>query len=273
VSTPLPGRAARWHALAIAALGLVLSAAPHASARDAVPPPPLLCPPGYKGVTSHAGPKCEQNAPRNCPTGWDGVLGGNCVLMPCPASGQCHTGYVCVEHAVCLQPKQDDFYDYNETPAPAPAPTTAPSPPAAPSGSPDKEGALPRAPEAPLGEPLPARVRRPTPIFRYEAVNLCSPAVACAAPATCQTEKLCVPAGKRAVAYLGPNIQPVRVARQSETPLTTSGAAATEAAASASGCGCSVGARTGHAWLVAAFAVAGALARRSARRGGTRRPA
>lgn len=235
------------------ALALGLSVAPHAAARDAVPPPPLICPPGYEGVTSHAGPKCEQKAPKSCPAGWHGVLGGNCVLEPC-RSGQCGSGKVCVEHAVCLQPKQDDFYDWGEAPPPD-------------AGTPaDAGGSGTPSPSDPLGEPMGPRVRRATPIFRYEAVNLCSASVPCAPPSTCQTEPLCVAPSTRAVAYLGKNIQPVRVARQTDTPLAADGAKPTENAAPASGCGCSVGARTDHGWLVAAAVlVAGAVGARRRR--------
>ena len=65
-----------------------------------------------------------------------------------------------------------------------------------------------------------------------------------------------MPQGKRAVAHLGKNIEPARVARTSDTPIVGDGASATEAAARASGCGCSVaGAPSNHAWLVAAAPV------------------
>src|SRR5262249_40884224 len=146
------------------------------------------------------GPRCELEPPKDCPTGWDGAIGGTCILRPCKTASDCAEGNECVEHSVCLESYQDEFYDYNETP------------------DADEQGQLEprsivRSPGLIAGPPA-MKQRRTTPITRYNAVNLCSADVACAAPRTCQPEKLCVPTGKRAVAYKGTNVSPARVARK-----------------------------------------------------------
>jgi hypothetical protein len=166
---------------------------------DVVRPPPTNCPPGEVGVTSHGGPRCMKEAPKDCPTGWNGVLGGNCTLRPCTADDQCGDGQACVEHSVCLEPVEDPFYDYGEQPE----------------ATQDIGKRL-------FGGPMAPKKRRDKPIFRYNATNLCATDVACGAPRTCQPEKLCVPRGGRAVAYKGTNIQAARVARKTATPITES---------------------------------------------------
>lgn len=263
-AVPLPHRlthSLRAVALLLAALGLADTAA-----ADAIMPPPDDCPRGEKGVSSHAGPRCVKEAPTDCPPGWRGALGGDCMLRPCTGDEQCDASEACVEHSVCLQHSEDGFYDYGETPEP---------------GDTEESGALPKnyAPDLLGGPPMP-KIKRKKPIIRYEAVNLCAPSVACAAPHTCQTEKLCAPKGKRAVAYLGTNISPIRVARKTETPLVQSEAAPTETASPATpqpgtahgGCAaCAVGSgRWGGGgdlgWLAGAV-VGLAIGRRATRRG------
>jgi hypothetical protein len=165
---------------------------------DVVMPPPTNCPPGEVGVTSHGGPRCMKEAPRDCPVGWNGILGGMCTLRPCTQDSECGDGQ-CAEHSVCLEPFEDMFYDYNEKP----------------------EAAQDIGKRLFAGPPLPKQ-RRDKPIIRYKATNLCSSQVTCEAPRTCQPEKLCVPKGYRAVAYLGSNIQPARVARKTDKPITES---------------------------------------------------
>ena len=162
----------------------------------------------------HTGAHCEPEAPKDCPIGWAGQVGGNCALHPCTQASDCGEGNDCVEHAVCLEPFQDEFYDYNES-----------------ENEDDPHGDNGRLLRSPylLAGPVAPRKRRATPITRYNAVNLCSADVLCAAPRTCQTEKLCVPNGKRAMAYKGANTSPARVARKTATPITASSAAPTEA--------------------------------------------
>src|SRR5262249_22053507 len=157
-----------------------------------------------------------KEAPKDCPAGWRGVLGGKCMLAPCENDAGCQEGEACVEHAACLSPFPDEFYDYNEEER-------------------EKhgmlepiEGSLLRSQGLLAGPPMP-KTKRPKPIIRYNAVNVCSREIACAAPATCQKEKLCVPRGKRVLAYRGSNVEPARVQRKTDTPITTSAAEATEA--------------------------------------------
>lgn len=199
------------------AVSTVFTSAP--ARADAVPPAPS-CPSGMTGVTSHRGPQCMENAPKNCPNGWSGVLGGKCVLRPCESDASCEQGSTCVEHSVCLEPQVDEFYEYNEEPQHL------------------KDSSPPRpVPGSLLGSaglfagPMRPKVRRPKPITRYQAVNLCARDVACGLPSTCQPEKLCVPKGTRAVAYKGTNIQSSRVKRTSEVAIVASKSAPSESSA------------------------------------------
>jgi hypothetical protein len=164
------------------------------------------------------------------------MLGGKCTLHACTLGEQCPPEQECVEHSVCLEAYEDEYYLWNEVPT-----EQGELDPPAPS---DTRPSLLRSPSLIAGPPAP-RVKRPKPIVRYNAVNLCAKGVACGAPHTCQSEKLCVPRGKRAAAYLGTNIEPAAVARTTDTPLTASGAQPTESAAppapKKAGCaGCSV---------------------------------
>ena len=174
----------------VGALALVVPASARA---DVVQPPPTFCPPGTVGETSHRGPECVKVAPKNCPRGWHGVLGGTCALSPCATDASCQAGEECVEHLACLEAYQDDYYDYGEE-----------------TGT--REEKMP-SPDL-LAAPPPARQQRPAPVTRYNAVNLCSDEVACLAPRMCMPEKLCVPKGTRGLAYRGSNVTPVRVARK-----------------------------------------------------------
>src|SRR5262249_15741459 len=97
--------------LAFAAIAALLYAVP--ASADVVMPPPK-CPRGQVGVTSHGGPRCEIEPPKACPTRWDGALGGTCILTPCTTDADCSEGLGCVEHSVCLEPEQDEYYDYGE---------------------------------------------------------------------------------------------------------------------------------------------------------------
>lgn len=68
---------------------------------DAVPPPPSRCPAGKIPVTSHAGPACVAPAPKNCPPGWEGRIGGNCVVASCKSDADCGAGRQCRGAQVC----------------------------------------------------------------------------------------------------------------------------------------------------------------------------
>ena len=81
----------RWLIVAIIMLLPVVAGA------DAVRPPPKSCPEGRVPVTSHAGPRCELEAPKDCPPGWRGVIGGQCRLNVCHSDAQCRAaGETCV---------------------------------------------------------------------------------------------------------------------------------------------------------------------------------
>jgi MYXO-CTERM domain-containing protein len=240
----------------LCAFTLALLAAPVSA--DVVMPPPTDCPDGETGVTSHGGPRCMKVAPTDCPNGWRGQLGGHCSLAPCRDDTTCQQGEECVEHAVCLQPFEDWFYDYGEEES-------------------EKHGLLPppasdllRSPGL-LAGPMAPRTKREKPIVRYDAVNLCTREIACVASGTCQPEKLCVPRGTRALAYRGTNIGPARVARKTDTPLTVSSAEPTEAPAALSpgknGCaGCATAPAPDRSWALGAVAgVVIAVARRRRR--------
>jgi MYXO-CTERM domain-containing protein len=254
-------------AAALLAVTLALASAPAQVTADVVMPPPTDCPDGQVGVTSHGGPTCLAVAPTDCPTGWRGQLGGNCALAPCAADANCSAGEACVEHAVCLQPFEDEYYDYGEDER-------------------EEHGLLEPHPSdllrSPglLAGPMMPKKKRQKPIVRYDAVNLCASGIACEAPGTCQPEKLCVPRGSRALAYRGKNIQPRRVARKTETPLTASGAEPNEVPAAilstsrpgAKGCaGCATAPapdQTAALGAAAAAIIALARRRRDARKAG-----
>jgi MYXO-CTERM domain-containing protein len=217
----MPTRTARLASklLGILAVALVVARAPGSARADVVQPAPTNCPRGKVGTTSHGGPECVLDAPKDCPVGWRGALGGTCQLTPCTGADQCRDGEACVEHSVCLQASVDDSYDYGEEEREEHGQAEPPA-----------DDRLLRSPALLAGPPIP-RTKRPVPIYRYDATNLCSADVACVAPRTCQTEKLCVPKGARAAAYLGANISPMRVARKTAAPLTASDARPTEATA------------------------------------------
>jgi MYXO-CTERM domain-containing protein len=253
---------------AIVVLTALAFATPKPAAADVVPPPPTDCPKGEIGETSHNGPRCVKQAPKDCPAGWRGMEGGTCKLTPCTNDGRCWGDEVCVEHAVCLSPTVDEFYAPGEDEG-AKQGTLDPA-----------DGAWLRSQLFGAAAPAPMPRRRPKPITRYEAVNVCSREVACAAPATCQRERLCVPKGVRALAYRGTNVYATRVARKTETPLTTSGTDAMEGSADppatapgARGCGsCAAGARDAEGAWVALAAAALALVRRRRRAHAEGRP-
>jgi MYXO-CTERM domain-containing protein len=197
--------------LARAAIVALALAAPASARADVVSPPPTFCPPGTEGVTSHGGPQCMKKAPKNCPQGWHGLLGGTCTLSPCASDANCQEGQACVEHLTCLEPFEDAFYDYGEDQTDA-----------------RSEGMPP--PGLLAGPPMP-RKRRPAPVTRYNAVNLCSAEVACDAPRMCLPEKLCVPKGTRGLAYRDSNITPARVARKGAVPAAPASSATPSASA------------------------------------------
>lgn len=110
-------------------------------------------------------------------------------------------------HAVCLVPREDEYYEHGEE---------------------ERERGLPRPPPPPDRHPTDPRYgerkKRPSPIIRYTVNGLCAPEGACHSPATCQSEMLCVPHGSRAAPLLDrkDRWRPALSARQTETPFTES---------------------------------------------------
>lgn len=70
---------------------------------DAVPPEPDDCPSGQVGITSHSGPECVLEAPKDCPPGYRGALRGKCVLATCSEDGQCDQGRRCLPIQTCQE--------------------------------------------------------------------------------------------------------------------------------------------------------------------------
>jgi hypothetical protein len=134
---------------------------------DAVPPPPEDCKPGTVGVTDHAGPRCELDAPKNCPPGWRGVVGGDCAVALCdPQGSACEDGQRCVPQSVCHEPRER-WIDYGRGPAP-------------------------RGPEL-AGPPR----QLDEPVTDWLPVGLCSEQRTCDSPSECRPAHVCVPPGAR----------------------------------------------------------------------------
>jgi hypothetical protein len=141
---------------------------------DAVPPEPEDCPKGTVGVTDHSGPRCEKEAPKNCPMGWRGAIGGDCVLDTCTSDEQCAPqGKVCRDFSLCYEPRERWY------------------------------GRLDPGLSAPT---LPAnfgpRMRLEQPVTDWIPINVCGGAERCAAPSECRPGKLCVSASTPAPAVM-----------------------------------------------------------------------
>jgi hypothetical protein len=76
---------------------------------DVIAPPPIDCPPGQVGVTSHGGPSCLAAPPRDCPVGWRGEVGGECVPHHCDEASGCPAGLQCKPESICLTPIERHF--------------------------------------------------------------------------------------------------------------------------------------------------------------------
>lgn len=72
---------------------------------DVVGPEPWICGPGKVGVASHEGSRCEAKAPTNCPSGWRGVIGGQCRIATCRRDADCEAGETCSEVMACIETK------------------------------------------------------------------------------------------------------------------------------------------------------------------------
>lgn len=84
--------------------GLLLGSAP--ARADVVDSPPWFCLPGYEGVTSHSGSRCEKKAPTNCPSGWEGWMGDVCGVSLCNGDSGCEEGEACVPASVCTETRK-----------------------------------------------------------------------------------------------------------------------------------------------------------------------
>lgn len=69
-------------------VGLVALTASSVASADMIPGPPK-CPSGQVPVMSHDHIGCAPEAPKNCPPGWTGIVGGHCILHTCETS--CYT--------------------------------------------------------------------------------------------------------------------------------------------------------------------------------------
>lgn len=132
---------------------------------DAVPPEPL-CPPGQVGVTSHRGPACVLAAPKHCPPGYRGELGGTCALAPCASDRECDADRRCFQVEACQELRELHWtgFDWSVQPGSASSHRRAPQP-------------------APEGSPPKLWVKR----------HVCGQEDACEAPAQCRPTGLCYP--------------------------------------------------------------------------------
>lgn len=143
-------------------VALALATAGRARA-DVIARPPALCGPGKTAVSDHRGPRCEPDAPTDCPPGWKGVLGGTCILHSCGADPDCAGGARCVAADVCVE-ERPRYWEYGGSarePGPAQEPPPGPDP----------------------SHPV------------WVAIEPCGQARACAAPATCRQHSVCLPRG------------------------------------------------------------------------------
>lgn len=92
---------------------------------DAVPPPlPLQCSKGTTLVHGHDGTHCVPVAPTDCPVGWVGVLGGQCLLDVCTET--CGAGLECKPVDLCATEGMGYRYGSNEARGPLLAAPPAP---------------------------------------------------------------------------------------------------------------------------------------------------
>ena len=135
---------------------------------DAVPPPPDSCPAGQVGVTSHGGPQCVPEAPKDCAPGYRGEVGGNCVLAACASDQECEAGSRCVQVDVCQELRQLHWTGWGwSAEAPMVRGNFLGGPPA-----PAPEG------DSPMG---------------WVKLRICGQDAACNAPAECRPMGLCYP--------------------------------------------------------------------------------
>lgn len=213
-----------------------------AASADAVPPPPASCPKGHVGITGHGGPKCVLEAPKKCPPGYRGEIGGKCVLATCASDDGCEDGRRCLSIETCQEFRQLTWTGWGWSAMRAPA-------------SRDNFLGGPPRPQ-PEGPPKKAWVN----------LHICGQDGACNAPAECRPASLCYPpdaigktkaklatvvpdAAAPPAADAGPEVIPVGpdeppYVDETASPVTSSAPSAPQPAPSDSGgCrkGCAVG--------------------------------
>jgi hypothetical protein len=62
------------------------------AAADAVDGPPLICPPGMRGYSSHGGPGCAPPRPTDCPAGYEPMVVNDVAYCDPPHASACPTG-------------------------------------------------------------------------------------------------------------------------------------------------------------------------------------
>lgn len=139
-------------------LCVALDLLPSQAFADALPPPvPLKCPLGTTLVNDHGGTQCVADAPTNCPSGWRGVRGGQCILDVCVEDASCRGGAKCMAADLCASEGMGSSY-----------------------------GAIVRGPW--LAAP-------PSPQWMISYSDVCSEQRTCGRATKCVAAKVCLPAG------------------------------------------------------------------------------
>lgn len=135
---------------------------------DAVMPPPEDCPPGQVGTTSHGGPACVREAPKNCAAGYRGEVGGGCVLAACATDQECEEGRHCLQVDACQELRELHWTGWGWSAQRRVVPSNLLGGPPAP----PPEGDAPKA---------------------WVKLRICGQDGACQAPAECRPMGLCYP--------------------------------------------------------------------------------
>src|SRR5262249_36135872 len=130
------------------------------------PAKPIKCPPGSQMMQNHGGTYCAKDAPKDCPAGWLGQLGGTCALELCAEDPGCNPGKTCTAVDLCSYDKEAWI------------------------GSDDPS----RSARSPLLAGPPSRQRA-----RY-FIDACGRGRACEAPSSCRSGRVCLPPGVAAPA-------------------------------------------------------------------------
>lgn len=198
--------------LAVAAMA-AMSLAPRHARADVVDPPPS-CGWGETGVSDHGGGKCLKNAPTSCEPGWQGALGGTCIVHECADDSTCGAGKTCREQSVCVKKYFRPNYG------------------AAPTAHGDTRLVAFGPPPMEVGPPIEA----------WAPESFCGPASTCSGPdRRCEPRKVCLPTGVPAAVAMVPDpdgtVRPPRgcggcgLAERAASPLALAAALGSIAAA------------------------------------------